>query len=732
MIRAFALLLLPCCLIQADDATERRRQTLAELRRVLPPTRPPQTGRITPHDKTWEDWLARTGELPPDFASLPRLAALPDPLRGVTTPAQWQARRREIRAAFEQYVFGRMPPAPTDLKATVTATRQEGGITVRDVMLTWGPWPARLRVQLLIPPGKGPFPVFLTNHPRNRPWVATAVRRGYLGAIYFAMDPVYGPEDDSDKWLELYPEYDWSCLARWAWAGMRAVDHLVTLPEVDRARIGITGHSRNGKQALLAAAFDERIGAVIASSGNTGESTPWRYTTEAFVTESLEKITRVFPHWFHPRLRFFTGREHQLPVDQHSLMALIAPRGLLLASAWSESQGAPWGIEQAWRGVQPVYAQLNAPGKLGIALRAGEHSTTAEDIEQYVDFLDLVFRRRQGEPPKGVMVGDQFARWAARNPGPAWRHAPVRVGDLEGTRQALQAALGEEPPAVPFPVVTVSKPTVRPSDGWLAGLYQRPFRSAAFTTTALAFGDDLKGDLYLPADVSGRVPVLVWLHPFSYHAGYHLFTKPFFESLTKQGVGVLAFDLVGHGTRIQQGERFYERYPRWSLLGKMTTDTRAAVEALAALEAVDPQRIYVAGFSLGGKVALTAAVLDDRVAGVAVVGAAQPLRAMEGDAGVEGLWTWTQGHGLMPRLAGYLGREPELPFDDEHLLAALGTRRALVVAPTLDRYTPVGPVRSMVERVQRLPGRQVTLATPEDFHRFSEEMQRRVMEWVVR
>src|ERR1019366_7283404 len=193
-------------------------------------------------------------------------------------------------------------------------------ITARDVRLEFGPeHRATLRVQLLIPPGEGPFPVFLTNHPRKRPWVATAVRRGYIGCIYLAADPVYGNSDDSDAFIEIYPEYDFSCLARWAWAAMRTVDYLYNLPEVDKAKIAISGHSRNGKQALLAAAFDERIAAAIPSSGNTCEGNPWRYTSEMFVNESIEEITRGFPNWFHPRLRFFAGREDKLPVDENML-----------------------------------------------------------------------------------------------------------------------------------------------------------------------------------------------------------------------------------------------------------------------------------------------------------------------------------------------------------------------------------------------------------------------------
>lgn len=394
--RTLVVFLLAVTAFGADPAVEaRRREALDVIQKVLSPTNRKPGGRISAQDATWEDWVRRTGELPPDFSAMPSVPELPDPLEGVKTRADWPARRAWIREQFERWVTGRMPPKPDNLRAVVTATRKEGEVTVREVRLEFGPGHrATLRVQLMVPPGKGPFPVFLTNHPRTRPWVATAVRRGYIAAIYHATDPRYGIGDDSDGFIEVYPEYDFSCLARWAWAAMRAVDYLHTLPEVDRSAIGITGHSRNGKQALIAAAFDERIGAVIPSSGNTGECDPWRYTTDMFANETIEQITGSFPHWFHPRLRFFAGREDKLPVDQNSLMALVAPRGLLMYSAFSESQGNSFGFEQAYRSVRRVYEFLGQPEKVGLHLRAGEHATTAGDIENYIDFFDAVFGRK--------------------------------------------------------------------------------------------------------------------------------------------------------------------------------------------------------------------------------------------------------------------------------------------------------------------------------------------------
>jgi hypothetical protein len=251
---------------------------LDELLKALNPSRPPAVGRINAVDRTWEDWVRRTGELPPDFDAMPSMPDLPDPLvmheNGraipVTTPALWTRQKALLRADVEHWIFGKMPPAPTNLRAIVTATHHEGGATVREMRLEFGPGQrATLRVDVIVPDGAGPFPVFLTNHPRTVPWIYTAVRRLYR--VVHAADPRPGDPDDSDVDRDL----SGIRLVVPRTPGMgpsRAKDYLTTLTEVDQAKIGLAGHSRNGKQALLAAAMDERISALIASSGNSGEA----------------------------------------------------------------------------------------------------------------------------------------------------------------------------------------------------------------------------------------------------------------------------------------------------------------------------------------------------------------------------------------------------------------------------------------------------------------------------
>ncbi|HET7100957.1 MAG TPA: hypothetical protein VFJ52_07400 [Terriglobia bacterium] len=487
------------------SGNDRRRQNLEDFLSIFPPSRKPRTGRINAYDQTWEDWVKRTGALPPDFDTMPSNPGLPEPLLlrengrslPVTSKALWDRQKKWILSQTEHWVFGTMPPKPDNLRAVVTATRREGTTTVRDVRLEFGPdHHATLRLQLIIPDGKGPFPVFLTNHPRKRPWVAVAARRGYIGCIYFAADPMYGGVgDDSDAYIDIYPQYDFPCLARWAWAGSRAVDYLLTLPEVDGGKIGLTGHSRNGKQALVAAGFDERIGAVALSSGNTGEVDPWRYTTDMFVNESIELLTGAQPHWFHPRLRFFAGREDKLPVDQNLLMAAIAPRGLMMFAGYAESAGNPFGFEQAYRSVLRAYRFLGHEENLWLHLRDGEHEFGAERIEEIVDFFDAVFGRNHFPKRETWILGYTFEGWQKlsgekidpltfpkrpvgdflkQENGSAITSAAQWEEKKQSIRRNISSVLGEAPPRLPFPGNHSIADEILATDGWLATLYRRP------------------------------------------------------------------------------------------------------------------------------------------------------------------------------------------------------------------------------------------------------------------
>jgi dienelactone hydrolase len=704
-----ALLLMPCA---STPAQEQQRKDL-ELMRILSPTQVPR-GRINAVDATWEAWQKRTGELPPDFSKMRSQPFLPDPLEGVRTREEWAARRTELRQQIEHWITGRMPPAPGNLRGVVTGERRDGGALVRDVRLEFGPdHRGILHIQVIIPPGQGPFPVFVTNHNRSRPWVATAVARGYIGCIYQATDPYYGEEDDSDKFIELYPDYDFSCLARWAWAGSRAIDYLVTMPEVDAGKIAITGHSRNGKQAVMAAAFDERIAAVIASGGNTGEANPWRYTSDPFANETMERIIEVNPHWFSLRLRFFIGREDKLPVDQNSVFALIAPRAALLASAYTESANSTLGFEQNYRSVRRVYDFLGAPAQnLALSLRQGLHATSSGDIEAYVDFLDRVFGRRPGPVPQTFIFGYTFEDW---------KKVSGEKKDSTPTNDRLRWALGAEPALISLQKPTNPAASLAGGGGWIRLISPLPV-DRSMKVEAVSLSTDIKADLYLPATGKGKRPLVIWLHPYAHANGYVWKAKAPFVELIRRGYAVLSFDQIGFGTRIEHAKNFYERYPHWSLLGKMVADTRAAITAASELDEIDASRIYLLGYALGGKVALWTAAMDARPAGVVSVAGFTPLRTSKD---TEGIRAYSHLHGLLPRLGFYADTPADVPVDYDDVFRAIGNRHTLVVAPTHDRHADLSALQQLLQRFQ-----QVTLKTPEDFNRFTPATQKLVFDWL--
>jgi len=758
----------------AGAVLARRRQHLDELLKILPPTTSTAlTGRMNGGDKVWEDWLRRTGELPPDFDSMPSVAGLPDPLllqeasgqTRITSVEQWRRQREWIRAEFERWVYGKMPLPPGNLREVVTGTRTEGRMTVRQVRLEFGPnHAAQLHIHLFLPEGKGPFPVFLTNQPRMSGWIYPAVRRGYVACTYDATDPLFGVTDDSDQFIDAYPEYDFACIARWAWAAMRAVDYLTSLPEVDPHKIGITGHSRNGKQALLATAFDERIAAVVGSSGTTGECLPWRYTTAIFSgTGSIESITGGphNTHWFHPRLRFFAGREHKLPVDQNMLMAMVAPRGLLMTAAYSEHEGNSFGYEQAYRSVREVYRLLGREQNIWLNLRSGEHDFTPNGTENFVNFFDTIFGRGNYPKSETWINGYTFERWRQAS---GERIDPLRypakgvefgVSSREewerqkpAVTEALHWALGEDPAGLPFPpVAKLPAPATaywlhEATDNELYILFRRPLRGPSMASASVPYGDGLRADLYYPLGSdgrpkSGRLPVVIWLHAYAYAQGYSRWAGPAFESLTRRGIAVLSFDQLGFGTRAVDARYFSEQYPKWSLMGRMVADTRAAIDAVAGLDIIDPSRISLVGHSLGAKVGLFTAALDSRVRALAAVCGFDALRLDTPEKGTESVRQHSHLHGLLPRLGFFVGNESRLPFDYGQALALIAPRPVRLVAPLLDGYAPVEDVRREVDacrQIYRLSGAEsaLELDTPLDFNRFPRQRQEQVFDWIAR
>jgi hypothetical protein len=398
-------------------------------------------------------FAARSAADFPAPGDLPSRPELPDPLvmldgTKVSSKEQWVEKRRpELKALFQHYMYGTIPPAGTVTAKVLheDAKALGGKATLREVAVSALP-EHEFRLLIVVPNGrKGPAPCFvgpnfsgnhtLVDDPKvavtsawmypNRPGVkdgkATDEGRGTQKDVWnlegsidrgYAVATFYPGEIDPDRAdvragiRPLLPkDLDTTTIACWAWGIHRAVDHLTTLKdEVDPKRLIAVGHSRLGKTALLATAFDDRIAMAIPLQAGTGGSAPSRpIGSEASKAESVKRINTSFPHWFNGRFKEFNDDPTKLPFDQNCLVALCAPRPVLFSNASEDLWANPEGQFEVLKAADPVYRLLGASGleaktvpalgqleagRLGYFIRPGKHSMTRTDWEAFWDYAD--------------------------------------------------------------------------------------------------------------------------------------------------------------------------------------------------------------------------------------------------------------------------------------------------------------------------------------------------------
>lgn len=395
-----------------------------------------------------------------------RSYTLPDPLvfndgAPVRDAAAWTNRRRaELLEHFSRDVFGRTPagrPAAMHWAVTSEDRAALGGKAVRKEVTIWfterkdGPRMHLLIYQPAGAPGQHvPWPAFIgynyygnqtvhadTGIAISQRWMRTTrgnagvvneraveasrgshtakwqvenvIARGYATAtIYYGdlcEDRVEGITKDVGALFgtgsaeERKPEA-WGAIGIWAWGLSRALDYLEADREIDARRVAVHGHSRLGKTALWAGAQDTRFALVISNNSGCGGAALSRRN----YGETVGRINDAFPHWFSRTFRQFNGREEALPIDQHELIALMAPRPVHVASAeddkWADPRGEFLGAKHA----EPVYALFGKKG-LGVTdlpaihrpalgdglayhIRSGPHDIREYDWEQYLAFAD--------------------------------------------------------------------------------------------------------------------------------------------------------------------------------------------------------------------------------------------------------------------------------------------------------------------------------------------------------
>jgi len=387
---------------------------------------------------------------------------LPDPLKTFTGKKirkvkQWENKRRpELLDFFTQNIYGEVPGKLTIHSANVieqSSNAFNGKALRKQVELTFKNNDRKLSYTILmyLPKGVEKAPVFLGynfygNHTvvndvnviiseawvrdnpsfgivhnqlteqsrgvRTNRWAVEKILDagfGFATIYYGEVDPDKDDYSDGIQSL-LYiddqskpADNEWGSIAAWSWGLSRALDYFEQDEDVDATRVVVFGHSRLGKTSLWAGAKDQRFAGVISNDSGCGGAA----LSKRQFGETIFRINRSFPHWFSGNFKNYNNSELSMPVDQHELIALIAPRPVYIASAEEDLWADPRGEYLSAYYATPVYELY---GKTGITekempdinwpilnvvayhIRSGKHDVTDFDWQQYINWASIFIK----------------------------------------------------------------------------------------------------------------------------------------------------------------------------------------------------------------------------------------------------------------------------------------------------------------------------------------------------
>lgn len=383
---------------------------------------------------------------PTDISQLPSSKGLTDPFTflnqelgtngRVVTAEDWQARRDEIKDILQYYYFGyKWPTAKSDVTYSAS-TNADGSVKTTNGSLTitvMNPDNGKtasftangvyIPVYHDVPTDQlgtnetnipGPYPVVLgvgSNFERVQ-----TLKHGYA-IINLSTGSVYSDNvNRTGAYTTLYPfdgttyEYDSGALMGWAWGISRILDALENgayAGLIDPTRSVVTGFSRNGKAALLAGAFDDRISFVAPGDQGQSGSSSFRYTDEGQlfnykVPNAMERVyarnekpTNVLSdseaHWLNWKAEDFRYNTDRLPFDSNLIEALCAPRPQITCTGeeydWLGSPGTCLTMAAA----KEVYDFLGAGDKIAVRVHDGAHAIQSRDVGYYLAVMDQLF-----------------------------------------------------------------------------------------------------------------------------------------------------------------------------------------------------------------------------------------------------------------------------------------------------------------------------------------------------
>ncbi len=377
-----------------------------------------------------------------DYSTLPDVLTMADG-SPITTVEQFETRKAEILAIFEDQIYGALPKTGfiTSFEVVEEGEVLDGTVIRKQIKITVGNDKGTSDALMLmyLPKSEEPVPVVIGLNSNGNHCAYTdeaiipaytceddaetiAAKRGeksYRWAVEQLTSEGYGiatiysgdfaPDNGktyNSRVISLFDEEDFKAVGAWAFGLSRAVDYMYTDPAIDTNRIALIGHSRLGKAAVWAGANDTRVALVISNdSGNTGAS-----LSRGNHGETVKSINLAFGHWFSNNYKNYGDDLNSLPVDQHQLLACIAPRHLYVASAygdlWADPDGA-WNslifAKKAFElyGLETISGEVLAPEEtqteanmhlfsesIGYHIREGWHEMQEEDWALYIEYMN--------------------------------------------------------------------------------------------------------------------------------------------------------------------------------------------------------------------------------------------------------------------------------------------------------------------------------------------------------
>lgn len=360
------------------------------------------------------------------FSSLPVIELLPDPFlmsngKRKTKFKDWECRRAEIISQIEHYEIGKKPEKPKQIKAEFYPD------STLHVFITVNMQTLELTSKMTLPKGKGPFPLLIGIGRGTGSLPQNILEDKPIATLAFNFSQVmsHTQKRGEEPINKLYPDQmDMGAYSAWSWGVSRIIDGLELISgkvPIDLKHIGITGCSFAGKMALFAGALDERIALTIAQESGGGGAAAWRVSETLGNVETLGKTSHA---WFKEDLFKFSDQVSKLPFDHHELMALIAPRALLVLGNTDYEWLADESGYVSCRAAHEVWKTFGIPDRFGFSIVGGHrHCQLPEsqrpEVNAFIDKFLLDNKEAntvvEKHPFPDVDYNKWFAWWGRKN-----------------------------------------------------------------------------------------------------------------------------------------------------------------------------------------------------------------------------------------------------------------------------------------------------------------------------